>query len=72
MSADHSRSWLGEYEEAIYAAFEEGQALVQEAVERADARRRVYVDSDGCAVIAYIDPSESNDAGGEPARKEMP
>lgn len=47
------------YEDAMRDAHEKGAAVVAEAVEKAEARRRFHVDSEGCAVVAYVDSSEA-------------
>jgi hypothetical protein len=47
------------YEEAIRDAFEEGKAIVAEAVARAEARRRFHTDSEGCTVVSYVDAGET-------------
>ncbi len=44
------------YEEAMRDAFEEGNAVLDEVVKKAEARRRFQVDSQGRTVIAYADP----------------
>jgi hypothetical protein len=59
--------FLRSYEEAMHNAYEEGRAIVHEAFKRAEARRRVCVDSDGIAVIAYVDPVEEEDEPEEDA-----
>jgi hypothetical protein len=46
------------YEEAMRDAYAEGVAVIDEAIERAEARRRFHVDSQGCAAIVYADPGE--------------
>jgi hypothetical protein len=50
------------YEEAARDAYEESKAIMDEAVEKAEARRRFHVDPDGCAVIAYADPADEPEA----------
>lgn len=46
------------YEEATRDAYKKGKAILDEAVEKADARRRFQVDSQGCTVVAYIEEAE--------------
>jgi hypothetical protein len=46
------------YEEAMRDAAEEGAAIVAEAVRKAEARRRIQVDLQGCAVVTYVDAGE--------------
>jgi hypothetical protein len=46
------------YDEAARDAFEEGKAVLAEAVKKAEARRRFHVFSDGRTVIAYDLPHE--------------
>jgi hypothetical protein len=53
VTADEFRRW---YEEAARDASEEGKAILDEAVKKAEARRRFHVDSQGRAVIAYAVP----------------
>lgn len=53
MSADEFHRY---YEEAARSAYEEGKAIIDEAVKKAEARRRFRVDSQGQADIAYADP----------------
>jgi hypothetical protein len=53
VTADEVRSW---YEDAARDASEEGEAILDEAVKQAEARRRFHVDSQGRTVIAYADP----------------
>jgi hypothetical protein len=51
MAADELRGW---YEEAARDACERAKAILDEAARKVDARRRFNVDSQGCAVIAYV------------------
>jgi len=53
------RNW---YEDAVRDAFAEGQAILDEAVEKAEARRRFHVDPQGDVSIAYADREENEEA----------
>jgi hypothetical protein len=49
------------YEKAAWDAYAKGAAVVAAAVEKAEARRRFHVDSQGCAVITYADSGEEEE-----------
>jgi len=57
--SDEFRNW---YWEAARDAFEEGEAILEKAVEKAEARRRFHVDSQGHTAIAYAGPEDLEEA----------
>jgi hypothetical protein len=57
-----SESWFVEQlEQAVEDPLKKGLALIDEAIEAAEARRRFQVDSRGCASITYIDLVDVDD-----------
>jgi hypothetical protein len=56
--------WLAEYEKAANEALEEGLAIIDKAIKKAEARRRFHVDSQGRTVIAYVDPVVDDEEAG--------
>jgi hypothetical protein len=42
-----------QYDDATREMLEEGTAIVDEALKRAEARRRIHVDSQGRAIVTY-------------------